>query len=78
MTVLQQLGKRIVYLRQQKGWSQLDLSLEAGINRNYLSDLERGKRNPTVMILQKIALALTVDLATLFKGIIPIEAISFP
>ena len=69
MTILQQLGKRIVYLRSEKGWSQLTLSVEANINRNYLSDLERGKRNPTVKILEKIASALAIDLATLLKGI---------
>lgn len=69
MTLLQQLGKRIVFLRSEKGWSQLTLSLEANINRNYLSDLERGKRNPTLKVLEKIAFSLSIDLATLFKGI---------
>lgn len=69
MTTLQQLGKRIEYLRTRKGWSQLTLALEANLNRNYLSDLERGKRNPTIKVLEKLALALSVDLATLFKGI---------
>lgn len=69
MTTFQQLGKRIEYLRTEKGWSQLTLAIEANINRNYLSDLERGKRNPTIQVLEKIAFALQVDLATLFKGI---------
>lgn len=69
MTILQQLGKRIAYLRSAKGWSQLTLSMEANINRNYLSDLERGKRNPTIKVLEKLAYVLDVDLATLFKGI---------
>lgn len=69
MTTLQQLGKRIEYLRTLKGWSQLTLALEANLNRNYLSDLERGKRNPTIKVIEKLALALSVDLATLFKGI---------
>jgi transcriptional regulator with XRE-family HTH domain len=69
MTIQEQLGKRIVYLRQLQHLSQLDLSLDAAINRNYLSDLERGKRNPTLGILQKIAVALSVDLSTLLKGI---------
>jgi transcriptional regulator with XRE-family HTH domain len=73
MTLLTQLGKRIVYLRTEKNWSQLDLALESNVNRNYLSDLERGQRNPTLKILSKIADALGVDLATLFKGIKPFE-----
>ena len=73
MTLLQQLGKRIRFLREGKGWSQLTLALESDINRNYVSDLERGRRNPSIEILQQIAEALSVDLTTLFKGIKPIE-----
>ena len=45
------------------------LALEAEINRNYLGDLERGTRNPTLIILNKIAKALDADLPTLFEGI---------
>jgi transcriptional regulator with XRE-family HTH domain len=73
MTLLQQLGKRIRFLREGKGWSQLTLALASNVNRNYLSDLERGRRNPSVKILQQIAEALLIDLATLLKGIKPIE-----
>ena len=69
MTINKQLGARIRYLRQQKNYSIEDLSLEAGVNRNYLGDLERGMRNPTLIILNKIALALDVDLSVLFEGI---------
>ena len=69
MTINKQLGARIRYLRQQKGFSIEDLALEAEINRNYLGDLERGVRNPTLIILNKIAKALDVDLPTLFEGI---------
>ena len=70
MTINKQLGARIRYLRQQKNWSMEDLALEAGINRNYLCDLERGSRNPTVNILNKIAKALDINLSTLFEGIV--------
>ena len=69
MTINKQLGYRIRYLRQNKGLSIEALALEAEINRNYLGDLERGMRNPTVMVLNKIAKALDVDLSTLFEGI---------
>lgn len=67
--IYHQLGKRIVYLRNKKGMSCLDLSLEAGINRNYLNDLENGRRNPTLKILRQISIALEVDLSELFIGI---------
>ena len=64
-----QLGKRIIYLRKKRKMSSLDLAIAADINRNYLSDLERGQRNPTLKILRKIAIALNVDLSDLFEGI---------
>ena len=69
MNTLTQLGMRIRYLRKQLGMSQFDLSLEADVNKNYISDLERGQRNPSLVILERIANALGVDLSTLFKGI---------
>lgn len=69
MTVEKQLGMRIKYLRTQRKLSQEDLALEAGVNKNYLSDLERGTRNPTLKIMEKIAVALEIDLSTLVKGI---------
>jgi transcriptional regulator with XRE-family HTH domain len=69
MTVNKQLGYRIRYLREEKGLSIDVLALEADINRNYLGDLERGTRNPTVVVLNKIAKALDIDLSTLFEGI---------
>lgn len=69
MNILIQLGKRIRYLRKQKKWSQLDLALESEVNKNYISDLEKGRRNPSVMVLNRIVIALNIDLETLFKGI---------
>ncbi|MBO4703755.1 MAG: helix-turn-helix transcriptional regulator [Bacilli bacterium] len=69
MTINKQLGYRIRYLRQQKGLSIEELALEAEVNRNYLGDLERGKRNPTVVVLNRIVKALEIDLSTLFEGI---------
>ena len=64
-----QLGMRIKYLRSLKKWSQEDLALEADVNKNYISDLERGERNPTVKVLEKIAKAFDITLSELFKGI---------
>ena len=69
MNILIQMGMRIRYLRKQKKMSQLDLSLESDVNRNYISDLEKGRRNPTILVLNKIAIALNTDLSNLFKGI---------
>lgn len=49
--------------------SQEDLSFECGINKNYLSDLERGTRNPTLRIIEKISIGLGVSLEELFRGL---------
>ena len=69
MDINKQLGMRIKYLRSLKKWSQEDLALEANVNKNYLSDLERGERNPTIKVLEKIAKAFDISLSELFKGI---------
>lgn len=69
MNINTQLGMRIRYLRKKKGLSQENLALDSGINKNYLSDLERGMRNPTVNILEKLAVTLGVSLSELFMGI---------
>ena len=62
-------GERVREARKAKGWSIEYLSFESGVNKNYISDLERGKRNPTLMILSRISKALNCDLSTLLQGI---------
>ena len=69
MTIEKQLGMRIRFLRKQQNLSIEDLSLEAGINKNYLSDLERGTRNPSLKILSRIAKALKISISELTKAI---------
>ena len=72
MTINKQLGARIRYLRQQKNMTIEDLALDADINRNYLGDLERGVRNPTLIVLNRIAKNLDTTLSVLFEGIVEI------
>ncbi len=69
MIAASQLGKRIAYLRKKVSFSQEDLSLESGVHKNYISELENGKRNPSLMTLAKLAKALNVTLEQLFQGI---------
>ena len=73
MDIKVQLGMRIRYLRKKKKISIEDLALKADINRNYLGDLELGKRNPTLFVLSKICGGLDVTLEFLFKGIVPYD-----
>lgn len=73
LDVLTQLGKRIAYLRKEKNMSQLTLSFESNIAKSYISDLERGRRNPTVKVLERLSLALDVTMEELFRGIVSLE-----
>lgn len=73
LSLLGQLGKRIAFLRKQRGLTQLTLSADTGLATSFISDLELGKRNPSIETLWKIAEALDVTLEELFKGIVPIE-----
>lgn len=54
------LGKNVRRLREAKGWSQEAYAEEAGIHRTYVSDIERGARNPTILIVEKLAKLLGV------------------
>ena len=69
MNVQVQLGMRIRYLRKERKLSIEDLALLSSINKNYLSDLERGTRNPSLVVLNRLAEALHISLEELFKGI---------
>lgn len=71
--ILSQLGRRIAYLRKNKRISQLELSIDSDISKSYLSDLECGRRNPSVMVLSRICAALEITLEELFRGIVPLE-----
>jgi len=75
MKAQEQLGKRIKFLRQQRHWSQEYLALNANINKNYISDLENGRRNPSLEILEKIAKAFNISLEELFRGVETIPGI---
>lgn len=60
MDVVQLLGANVRRHRQLKKMTQEQLALEAGMERSYVSDLERGTRNPTVRALGRLAHALDV------------------
>jgi transcriptional regulator with XRE-family HTH domain len=59
-------GQNVRLAREKKSWSQDRLSEESGLHRTYISGIERGVRNPTIEIVQQIAIALDVDLPDLF------------
>jgi transcriptional regulator with XRE-family HTH domain len=61
------LGANVRKLRKAKGMSQEELALDAGMKRSYLSDLERGTRNPSIRALGRLADALHVEPSELLQ-----------
>ena len=65
MDIRRRVGLNVRKHREERGWSQEGLAFECGLHRTYISGVERGIRNPTVVVLQKIAKALKVPPAAL-------------
>jgi transcriptional regulator with XRE-family HTH domain len=61
------LGRNIRACREARGLTQEQLALDAGMKRSYVSELERGLRNPTVRALGRLAQALQVAPASLLN-----------
>ena len=61
MDIRRKLGLNVRRLRKAKGLSQEGFAFEAEIHRTYVSDVERGARNPTITVVEKFAKALGVS-----------------
>jgi transcriptional regulator with XRE-family HTH domain len=66
MDVRKRLGANLRRLRKDKGLSQEKFALEHGFDRTYISGIERGERNPTVLVVERLAGALRVEVTDLF------------
>jgi transcriptional regulator with XRE-family HTH domain len=67
--VHKKLGKRIAGLRKERGFSQEGFAHECGFHRSYMGALERGEKNVTLAMLNKVAKALKISLSELFKNV---------
>lgn len=65
MDIRGRVGLNVKRAREAKGWSQEELAWRSGLHRTYISGVERGVRNPTVSVLEKIGVALDVALGRL-------------
>ena len=61
------VGRNFARLRQEMGLTQEEVEARSGFSQQYLSGLERGRRNPTVITLYELALALGVSHVELVK-----------
>jgi transcriptional regulator with XRE-family HTH domain len=65
-TLAKKLGKRISQIRRQRGMTSERLAYENDLSKGYLSDIENGKRLPSLKTLERLARALHVKLKDLF------------
>ena len=68
MDIRRQVGRNLKQIRKERGWSQEELAFESGLHGTYISGIERGARNPTVIILARLAETLHVPVKQLLKG----------
>jgi len=67
MDINEFFGKKISELRKEKGFTQEKLALEANIDRTYISDIEKGNRNISLEILDKLSKTLNIHISQIFK-----------
>jgi transcriptional regulator with XRE-family HTH domain len=67
MKLRQIVARNLRILRKQKGLSQEELAFQAGINRNYVGQIEREEKSPTVDMIEKLARALATEPETLMS-----------
>ena len=66
MTIQQKVGITIRELRKEKGISQENFAYESGIDRRYMSDIENGKRNISLDILERVTDKLEIKISDFF------------
>jgi len=67
MDIKGKIGLKIKSLREEKNFSMEQLANISNVDRNYISDIERGQRNVSITILDKIIQSLDTDWSTFFK-----------
>lgn len=67
MDIKKKFGKNLKRLRLEKGISQESLALSADLDRTYIPSIEKGERNVSITVVEKLANALNVKISELFK-----------
>jgi len=62
------VGRNIRRLREERGLTQEKLAVDSEIDLTYLGGIERGRRNPSLLVLVRIASALEVQLTRIVDG----------
>jgi transcriptional regulator with XRE-family HTH domain len=69
MDVRKQFGKRVKQLRQENELSQEALAHLAELDRTYIPSIEKGERNVSLEVIQKLSKAFKIKISELLKGI---------
>ena len=67
MSIQSRVSRNIQRIRREKDLSQEEVAHRADIHQTYLSGVETGKRNPSILVVERIAKALSVDVSEIFK-----------
>ena len=67
MDIKQKFGEKVKFFRTKKEWSQENLALEAGIDRTCLPGIEKGERNVSITVVEKLAIALGIEIKEFFE-----------
>ena len=67
MNIKEKFGFKVKELREQKGYSIEYLANISNVDRNYISDIEKGQRNVSIEIIEKIITALDSDFGAFFN-----------
>jgi len=65
--LIKKFGQLLRQLRENNNWTQEDLAAELGVDRAYISQLERGIKNPSLKTMAKLAKVFSVQIS--FAGI---------
>ncbi|NVJ67610.1 MAG: helix-turn-helix transcriptional regulator [Gammaproteobacteria bacterium] len=69
MKIEKKFGARLRKLRRAQDLSQEALAMDAGTNRTYVSELERGIKSPTISTLEQLAKSLSMSISELCEGL---------
>jgi len=67
--LLVRLGDRIQKLRKRRGWTQVVMAEKIGLDRSFIADVERGKRNISILNLDLIAKGFKLSLSRFLSKI---------
>lgn len=67
--ILARFGNRLRELRTEKGKTQEEFAFECGLDRTYISGIERGRRNLALRNIEVIAKTLKISVSELMRGV---------